>query len=80
MHSQSLEVQFANNTYHSREVHDVGHKVVAVGSRSFESAQKFIDENAPKTNAKAYGTYADVYADPVSHLLLDEPYIRRIPP
>ena len=46
---------------------DVAHKVVAVGSRSVESAKKFIAEYAPKEeNVKTYGTYAEVYADPVS--------------
>ncbi|TFY73203.1 hypothetical protein EWM64_g10810 [Hericium alpestre] len=48
-----------------RDVHDVVHKVVAVGSRSAESAQKFIDTHASgDKTAKAYGSYAEVYADP----------------
>ncbi|KAI0766939.1 NAD-P-binding protein [Trametes elegans] len=49
----------------TRNVTDVAHKVVAVGSRSVESAKKFIAEYAPKEeNVKTYGTYAEVYADP----------------
>ena len=45
---------------------DVAHSVVAVGSRSVESAQKFIDAyiNGDK-NVKAYGSYAEVFADKV---------------
>ena len=46
---------------------DVAHSVVAVGSRSVESAQKFIQEYAKgDTNIRAYGTYDEVFADPVS--------------
>ena len=50
----------------SRGTTDVAHKVVAVGSRTTESAQKFIDThmNGDKT-VKACGTYAEVYADKV---------------
>lgn len=48
----------------TRDVHDVVHKVVAVGSRSAESAQGFIDNVAGGDKTiKAYGNYADVYAD-----------------
>ncbi|KAJ3531778.1 hypothetical protein NM688_g7524 [Phlebia brevispora] len=44
---------------------DVAHKIIAVGSRSVESAQKFIEEHAGKNSEiKAYGTYTEVYADP----------------
>ena len=52
---------------HSRKVTDVVHKVVAVGSRSAESAQKFIDTyvNGDKS-VKPYGSYAGVFADNVS--------------
>ena len=43
------------------------HRVVAVGSRSVESAQKFVDEkcsSAPNKSAiKAYGSYEEVFAD-----------------
>jgi predicted dehydrogenase len=54
-------------SHHSRDVHDVMHKVVAVGSRSVESAQKFIQEYANGDNSiKAYSTYQEVYSDPVS--------------
>ena len=50
---------------------DVAHKVVAVGSRSMESAQKFIDEHikGDKT-VKACGSYAEVFADKVGYLLI----------
>lgn len=63
----------------TREVKDVAHKIVAVGSRSVESAQKFVNKlkasegdnawgvkNGVLDNAKAYGTYDEVYSDPVS--------------
>ena len=42
------------------------HKVTAVGSRSVEKAQKFIDEfvNGDKF-VRAYGTYNEVYSDKV---------------
>ncbi|KAG2144772.1 hypothetical protein BD769DRAFT_1650066 [Suillus cothurnatus] len=48
----------------TRGTNDVVHKVTAVGSRSVEKAQKFINEfvNGDKT-VKAYGTYDEVYAD-----------------
>ncbi|KAI8996576.1 NAD-P-binding protein [Trametes punicea] len=49
----------------TRGTADVAHKVVAVGSRSVESAHKFIAAYAPKEEGiKAYGAYAEVYADP----------------
>ncbi|CAK5273845.1 unnamed protein product [Mycena citricolor] len=48
----------------SRLVDDIAHKVVAVGSRSVESAQKFVTANAAgDTNIKTYGTYEEVYSD-----------------
>ncbi|TRM65274.1 NAD(P)-binding protein [Schizophyllum amplum] len=49
----------------TRDVHDVAHKIVAVGSRSVAKAQDFIDAkiNGDK-NIKAYGSYDDLYADP----------------
>jgi len=48
----------------SRGVDDVVHSVVAVGSRTVQKAQEFIDEVAGGTkNIKAYGTYEEVYAD-----------------
>lgn len=53
-----------------RDVHDVVHKVVAVGSRSVVSAQKFIDEKAGGDKSiKALGSYAAVFADPVGSFL-----------
>lgn len=49
-----------------RDVHDVVHKVVAVGSRSVEKAQEFIDSIAGSDKAiKAYGSYEEVFADKV---------------
>ncbi|THG99148.1 hypothetical protein EW026_g3155 [Hermanssonia centrifuga] len=49
----------------TRNVQDVVHEVIAVGSRSVESANKFIQEHAPgNPNIRAYGTYNEVYADP----------------
>ncbi|CDO73292.1 hypothetical protein BN946_scf185008.g54 [Trametes cinnabarina] len=49
----------------TRGTTDVGHKIVAVGSRSVESAQKFIKAYAPnEADIKAYGTYNEVYANP----------------
>ena len=52
---------------YSRDVHDVVHKVTAVGSRSVHSAVQFITEHANgDPSIKAYGSYAEVYADNVS--------------
>ncbi|KAG2366944.1 NAD(P)-binding protein [Suillus spraguei] len=49
----------------TRNVTDVAHKVTAVGSRSVQSAQKFITEYAKGDKSiKAYGSYAGVFADP----------------
>ncbi len=55
------------NPDHSRNVKDVVHKVVAVGSRSTESAQNFINTyiNGDKS-VKPYGSYAGLFADKVS--------------
>ncbi|KAJ6581188.1 hypothetical protein B0H19DRAFT_1114132 [Mycena capillaripes] len=48
----------------TRDVHDVVHKVVAVGSRKLETAQEFISANAGGDQSiKAYATYEEVYAD-----------------
>ncbi|KAG5639087.1 hypothetical protein H0H81_007031 [Sphagnurus paluster] len=48
----------------TRNVHDVVHRVAAVGSRSVEKAQEFIDSEAGGDKSiKAYGSYAEVYAD-----------------
>ncbi|KAH0836598.1 hypothetical protein J3R83DRAFT_8298 [Lanmaoa asiatica] len=52
---------------HSRDVHDIAHRITAIGSRSVESAVRFIAENANgDPSIKAYGSYAEVYADSVS--------------
>jgi hypothetical protein len=48
-----------------RDVHDVVHKIAAVGSRSVEKAQQFIDEVVKDKETKPYGTYDEVYQDPV---------------
>lgn len=43
---------------------DVVHSIAAVGSRSVESAQKFIQDYAKgDTSIKAYGSYDEVFAD-----------------
>ncbi|KIJ20796.1 hypothetical protein PAXINDRAFT_165640 [Paxillus involutus ATCC 200175] len=48
----------------TRDVHDLVHKVTAVGSRNVDSAKKFIAEYAVgDSSIKAYGSYAEVYAD-----------------
>ncbi|KAJ6504897.1 NAD(P)-binding protein [Mycena vitilis] len=48
----------------TRDVHDVVHKVAAVGSRKLETAQEFINTNAGgDSSIKAYATYEEVYAD-----------------
>jgi hypothetical protein len=48
----------------SRGVTDIEHKVVAAGSRTAAKAEEFIKEtNADQHNAKAYGSYEQVYAD-----------------
>lgn len=53
----------------SRGVHDIVHKVAAVGSRTVEKAQDFIDKCAQGDKSiKAYGTYEEVYANKVNRL------------
>ncbi|KAK1227152.1 hypothetical protein PQX77_009786 [Marasmius sp. AFHP31] len=51
----------------TRDVHDITHKITAVGSRSVDSAQSFIHRiglgASDKEGVKAYGSYAEVYAD-----------------
>lgn len=48
----------------TRNVLDVVHKVVAVGSRSLAKAQEFVKDVAGgDTSVKAYGNYDEVYAD-----------------
>ena len=52
-----------------RGVHDVVHKVAAVGSRSVDSASSFIKTYAAgDSGIKPYGSYDEVYADPVRAL------------
>lgn len=50
-----------------RDVEDIVHKVVAVGSRTVQKAQEFINKytTGGDLSIKAYGTYAEVYADKV---------------
>jgi predicted dehydrogenase len=45
-------------------VGDVRHEIVAVGSRSLERAQQFLDELSTQSTAKAYGSYEELVADP----------------
>ncbi|KAJ7067176.1 hypothetical protein C8F01DRAFT_1120532 [Mycena amicta] len=48
----------------TRNVDDIVHKVVAVGSRNVDKAKEFIAVNADGDGSiKAYGTYEEVYAD-----------------
>ncbi|KAK7207387.1 NAD(P)-binding protein [Myxozyma melibiosi] len=48
----------------TRDVSDVKHEVVAIGSRSLEKAQKFVDEFAPgQTGIRLYGDYESVLSD-----------------
>ncbi|KIK23623.1 hypothetical protein PISMIDRAFT_100142 [Pisolithus microcarpus 441] len=48
----------------TRDVHDVVHKVTAVGSRSLATADDFVRKYANgDTSIKTYGSYAEVYAD-----------------
>ncbi|CUA73592.1 hypothetical protein RSOLAG22IIIB_10900 [Rhizoctonia solani] len=48
----------------TRNVTDVIHKVVAVGSRDVAKAQEFIDKHAPSSpETKAYGSYEEVVGD-----------------
>lgn len=62
----STLVIFTLSHHHSRDTHDVVHKVAAVGSRDVTKAQEFIDAYAPGDKSiKAYGTYEEVYADKV---------------
>lgn len=67
----------------SRNTSDVNHKIAAVGSRSIQSAQAFIDKlkenskgeswawgvkNGVLDGVKVRGTYKEVYNDPVRNL------------
>ena len=62
----------------TREASDVLHKITAIGSRSTTSAQAFVDKikslpsphdwgvkEGHMDNVKAYGSYEEVYNDPV---------------
>jgi predicted dehydrogenase len=53
-------------TSYSRDTSDVAHKIVAIGSRSTESAKAFVDKMSLGSDVKAYKSYDDVFADPVS--------------
>ena len=64
-----------------RSVDDVSHAIVAVGSRSLDKAQKFIQDNCPEGGCAqktglvpiapaAFGSYAEVYSNPVSFPLM----------
>ena len=71
---------------------DITHKITAVGSRSAESAQKFIDTLAQgddtddykwswglsngRLEAKAYGNEKDVFTDSVSFRTTPRRYLR----
>ncbi|BGP51127.1 hypothetical protein JCM10450v2_007056 [Rhodotorula kratochvilovae] len=55
----------------TRDVSDVKHEVVAIGSRSTESATKFVETvwkeagvTEGKEKVKTYGSYGELYADP----------------
>lgn len=48
----------------SRNVHDVVHKVIAVGSRNLATAEEFVNEHLKcEKSIRAYGSYGEVYAD-----------------
>ena len=47
-------------------MHDIVHRVAAVGSRTLEKAQEFIKDFAGgDPSIKAYGSYDEVYANKV---------------
>ncbi|KAL5513031.1 hypothetical protein ACEPAH_3429 [Sanghuangporus vaninii] len=48
----------------TRSVNDVQHKIVGVGSRSVDSARKFIETEIKDESVKAYGSYDELFADP----------------
>jgi hypothetical protein len=57
----------------TRDASDVKHQVVAVGSRSTDSAKRFVEETwkeagvtAGQDQVKLYGTYEELYRDEVS--------------
>lgn len=53
---------------HRRDVNDVVHKIVAVGSRSVEKAKEFIDREIKDDSVKPYGSYDELFADKVSNV------------
>ncbi|KAJ3517737.1 hypothetical protein NLJ89_g294 [Agrocybe chaxingu] len=60
----TIQDETHNSSKSSRDAHDVIHKVAAVGSRSVEKAQEFIDKlTGGDKSIKAFGTYDEVYAD-----------------
>ena len=57
----------------TREASDIKHQVVAVGSRSTDSAKRFVEATwkeagvtAGQEQVKLYGTYEELYRDEVS--------------
>lgn len=65
----------------SRDVTDLAHAVIAVGSRSVEKARAFIEKNCPQggfaqarglidQKPEGYGSYAEVYGNPVRFMMV----------
>lgn len=52
----------------SRDVNDVVHKIVAVGSRSVDKAKEFIDREIKDNSVKPYGSYDELFADKVRYV------------
>ena len=70
-HATNDPYRLADRTYvNSRGTTDVVHKVVAVGSRhgAVQKAVDFIGAYAKGEPIRAYGTYEEVFADPVRPL------------
>ncbi|KXN86565.1 Trans-1,2-dihydrobenzene-1,2-diol dehydrogenase [Leucoagaricus sp. SymC.cos] len=64
-----VSVKFLITHDASRGVNDVIHTVVAVGSRNVLTAQEFINAKAGgEKSIKAYGSYDEVFADPVIYI------------
>lgn len=61
---------YANTLFnmHRRDVNDVVHKIVAVGSRSVEKAKEFIDREIKDDSVKPYGSYDELFADKVGNV------------
>lgn len=47
----------------TRDTHHVAHKIVAIGSRTVESAKAFVDKMSLDTDVKTYGSYDEAFAD-----------------